>query len=72
MRQELEALEKVAGKEALKLVTFKDDPINRRLVSSWPAKFDNAYPLSLGFLVDEGGMEPIVRQFKKDVEAGIA
>ncbi len=72
VRQELEALEKVAGEEALKLVTFKDDPINRRLVSSWPAKFDNAYPLSLGFLVDEGGMEPIVRQFKKDVEAGIA
>ncbi|PBK63601.1 NAD(P)-binding protein [Armillaria solidipes] len=72
VRQELEALEKVAGKEALKLVTFKDDPINRRIVSSWPAKFDNAYPLSLGFFVDEGGMEPIVRQFKKDVEAGIA
>ncbi|PBK98551.1 NAD(P)-binding protein [Armillaria gallica] len=72
VREELEALEKVAGKEALKLVTFKDDPINRRIASSWPAKFDNAYPLSLGFFVDEGGIEPIVRQFKKDVEAGIA
>lgn len=72
VREELEALEKVAGPEILKLVKFKDDPTNRRIVSSWPAKFDNSYPLSLGFVVDQGGMEPIVRQFKKDVEAGIA
>ncbi|KAF8915713.1 hypothetical protein CPB85DRAFT_1493980 [Mucidula mucida] len=69
---ELEALEKVAGKEALKLVSFKDDPINRRIVSSWPARFDNTYPLSLGFVVDEGGMVTIVEQFKKDIAAGIA
>ncbi|KAF8151780.1 hypothetical protein B0H34DRAFT_862147 [Crassisporium funariophilum] len=72
VRQELEALEKVAGKEVLQLVKFKDDPINRRIVSSWPPAFDNTYPLSLGFIVDEGGMEPIVRQFQKDVAAGIA
>ncbi|KIY44666.1 NAD(P)-binding protein [Fistulina hepatica ATCC 64428] len=72
VREELQALEKVAGKEALALVKFKDDPINRRIVSSWPARFDNSYSLSLGFLVDEGGMEPIVRQFQKDVAAGIA
>ncbi|KAK7036708.1 hypothetical protein VNI00_011373 [Paramarasmius palmivorus] len=72
VREELEALEKVAGKDALKLVKFKDDPTNRRIVSSWPARFDNSYPLSLGFVVDEGGMVPIVEQFKKDVEAGIA
>ncbi|KAK1222252.1 hypothetical protein PQX77_014885 [Marasmius sp. AFHP31] len=72
VREELEALEKVAGKEALKLVKFKDDPTNRRIVSSWPAKFDNSYPLGLGFVVDEGGMVPIVEQFKKDIAAGIA
>ncbi|KIM44206.1 hypothetical protein M413DRAFT_443234 [Hebeloma cylindrosporum] len=72
VRDELEALLKVAGPEVLKLVKFKDDPINRRIVSSWPPAFDNTYPLSLGFVVDEGGMEPIVRQFQKDVAAGIA
>ncbi|KAG5652483.1 hypothetical protein H0H81_004839 [Sphagnurus paluster] len=72
VRDELQALEKVAGKEAVALVKFKDDPINRRIVSSWPPRFDNTYPLSLGFVVDEGGMEPIVRQFQKDVAAGIA
>ncbi|KAJ6618008.1 hypothetical protein B0H10DRAFT_2031764 [Mycena sp. CBHHK59/15] len=72
VRDELKALEKVGGKQALELVKFKDDPINRRIVSSWPPRFDNSYPLSLGFIVDEGGMEPIVRQFQKDIAAGIA
>ncbi|KAG7085692.1 hypothetical protein E1B28_003237 [Marasmius oreades] len=72
VREELEVLKKVGGKQALNLVKFKDDPTNRRIVSSWPARFDNTYPLSLGFVVDEGGMAPLVEQFKKDVAAGIA
>lgn len=72
MKQELEALAEVAGKDALKLITFKDDPINRRIVSSWPPAFNNSYPLSLGFVADEGGMVPIVRRFKEQVEAGLA
>lgn len=96
MREELEALEKVAGPEALKLIKFKvghypafliklaslmadfppslfqDDPINRRIVGSWPARFDNTYPCSLGFVVDEGGMVPVVQRFKEMVEAGLA
>ena len=72
MREELRALKKVAGKEVLDLVKFKDDPVNRRIVSSWPARFDNSYALGLGFIVDQGGMESIVRQFQKDIIAGIA
>ncbi|WVQ63364.1 hypothetical protein V866_005392 [Kwoniella sp. B9012] len=72
VREELEALATVAGKDALKLVTFKDDPTNRRIVSSWPARFNNEYPLSLGFVVDQGGMVPIVQRFKDAVEAGLA
>lgn len=72
VREELAALEKVAGKQAVQLVKFKDDPTNRRVVSSWPPRFDNTYPLGLGFVVDEGGMVPIVEQFRRDIEAGIA
>lgn len=72
VKDELDALLKVAGQEALDRVKFKDDETNRRIVSSWPAKFDNTYPLSLGFSVDEGGMEEVVRQFQKDVAAGLA
>lgn len=72
VREELQALEKVAGPEALKLVKFKDDPTNRRIVGSWPARFDNSYPCGLGFIVDEGGMVPIVQRFKDAVDAGLA
>lgn len=67
VREELEALKEVAGEDALKLVSFKDDPINRRIVGSWPARFDNSYPLGLGFIVDEGGMVPIVRRFREQL-----
>ncbi|KAF8907038.1 hypothetical protein CPB84DRAFT_1725847 [Gymnopilus junonius] len=72
VKDELNALLKVGGQKALDLVKFKDDPVNRRVVSSWPSAFDNTYPLSLGFIVDEGGIEPVVRRFQKDVEASIA
>lgn len=52
----------------LKLIKYQPDPINARIVGSWPARFDNTYPLSLGFKVDEGGMVPIVRKFKQDLQ----
>lgn len=72
VREELAALKEVAGNEAVALVKFKDDPTNRRIVSSWPARFDNNYPLGLGFVVDEGGMVPIVRRFQEAVKNGSA
>lgn len=56
---------------ALKLVTFKNDPTNARIVGSWPPRFDNTYPLSLGFTVDQGGMVPIVKRFQEAVKAGL-
>ncbi|KAF7331605.1 NAD(P)-binding protein [Mycena kentingensis (nom. inval.)] len=71
VREELQALEKVGGKKALGLVKFQDDPTSRRIVSSWPARFDNSYPLSFGFVVDNGGMVPIVEQFKRDNELSL-
>jgi len=64
---ELDALLAVGGPDALELVIFEDDPVNRRIVSSWPSAFDNTYALSLGFLVDEGGMLPIVKQFQTEL-----
>ncbi|KAI0823198.1 hypothetical protein BC628DRAFT_1325495 [Trametes gibbosa] len=70
VREEIAALERVAGREAVARIRFVEDETNRRIVASWPARFDNTYALSLGFAVDEGGMEPIVRRFKEQLEAG--
>ncbi|KAF8633123.1 hypothetical protein AX15_001503 [Amanita polypyramis BW_CC] len=71
VRDELWALEKVAGKKALELVKFKDDPVNRRIVSSWPSTFDNSFALNLAYSVDEGGIEGMVLGFKTKLEAGL-
>ena len=70
VREELAALAAVAGPDALALVRFEDDPVNRRVVASWPARFDCAYARGLGFVADEGGMEPIVRRFQQQLQAG--
>ncbi|CDO72054.1 hypothetical protein BN946_scf184943.g89 [Trametes cinnabarina] len=64
------ALEAVAGADAVARIWFEDDETNRRVVSSWPARFDNSYALSLGFVADEGGMVPIVKRFKEQLLAG--
>lgn len=72
VREMLGALEAVGGAEALARVSFKDDPVNRRVVSSWPARFDNSYALGLGFHADQGGMKAVVEQFAEDVRAGKA
>ncbi len=71
VRDELQALEKIGGKKALELVKFKDDPVNRRIVSSWPSQFDNSHALKLGYYVDEGGIEGIVTEFKRKLEVGL-
>ncbi|EKM76258.1 hypothetical protein AGABI1DRAFT_78656 [Agaricus bisporus var. burnettii JB137-S8] len=72
VREMLEALRQVSGPEALRRVVFRDDETDRRIVRSWPEKADNSYALSLGFVKDEGGMVPVVRRFKDDVQAGLA
>ncbi|TFK96609.1 hypothetical protein BDV98DRAFT_515337, partial [Pterulicium gracile] len=72
IREELDVLREVDGEEALKLVQFEEDETNKRVVSSWPAVFDNGYAVGLGFQVDEGGMLEVVRRFKEEVVPGIA
>ncbi|KAK2464958.1 hypothetical protein APHAL10511_003034 [Amanita phalloides] len=71
VRDELRALEKIGGKKALELVKFNDDPVNRRIVSSWPSRFDNSYAIDLGYHVDEGGIEGIVAEFQRKLNVGL-
>ncbi|KAI0754642.1 hypothetical protein C8Q80DRAFT_1216566 [Daedaleopsis nitida] len=70
VREELAALAAVAGPAALALVRFEPDEVSARVVSSWPARFDDSYARGLGFVGDEGGMEPIVRRFRDQLAAG--
>ena len=45
----LEALEKVAGKQATDLVQWQEDKMIQRIVQSWPVQVKAEYAESLGF-----------------------
>lgn len=61
-REILDALEKVAGKEARALVKEERDATVQRIVLSWPAKYDTARATSLGFSEDVG-LEQTIKDF---------
>jgi D-erythronate 2-dehydrogenase len=63
------ALERVAGPEASARIVFEEVPVVKRIVSSWPARFDVARALSLGFGRDPD-FESLIRGFLADEGAG--
>jgi nucleoside-diphosphate-sugar epimerase len=56
------ALERVAGREASARIVFEAAPDIARIVASWPARFDIARALALGFSRDPD-FEDIIRSF---------
>ncbi len=68
IRGMLQALEIIKGPQILDLIEFKDDETNKRLVSSWPARFDCSYAIGLGFKADSGGMEKVIKDFIQMME----
>jgi D-erythronate 2-dehydrogenase len=62
------SLGRVAGPQAVARVEFREDPVARRIVSSWPARFDVRRALELGFSRDRG-FEDLIREFLGDEAA---
>jgi D-erythronate 2-dehydrogenase len=58
----LDALERAGGKEARERVDFVPDPAVEAIVRSWPARFDPARALALGFRPD-AGLDEVVGAF---------
>jgi D-erythronate 2-dehydrogenase len=58
--EQLEALQKVAGKKALDLVKHLPDETIMRIVAGWPQKFDPARAIALGFRA-ENSFDDIIR-----------
>ncbi|GAM39325.1 hypothetical protein TCE0_034f10785 [Talaromyces pinophilus] len=63
----MDALEKVGGKDKLTLLKEQEDPVIKRIVHSWPTRFDNSQAIKLGFHRDES-FEQAVRDFKESLE----
>jgi D-erythronate 2-dehydrogenase len=58
--QQIEALRKVAGEKAARLIRREPDPTIQRIVSGWPQNFDAQRALQLGFRADSS-FEEIIR-----------
>jgi D-erythronate 2-dehydrogenase len=63
--EEIEALRKVAGADAVKLIRRQPDPAIERIVSGWPRNFDPRRALALGFRADSS-FEEIIRIHLQD------
>jgi nucleoside-diphosphate-sugar epimerase len=62
VREMLQALEAVAGEEAVRLVTVAPDPAIARIVGGWPARFDSPRAAALG-LKPDASYRAIIEQY---------
>ncbi len=58
--EQIDALRKVAGEKAARLIRRAPDPTIQRIVEGWPRNFDARRALALGFRADES-FEQIIR-----------
>jgi nucleoside-diphosphate-sugar epimerase len=69
VREMLEALARVAGRETAQRVTFEADPAVERIVNSWPGNFSAVYGRKLGFRFD-ADFDSVIQAFIKHNSAG--
>ncbi len=69
--EEIEALRKVAGEKAAKLVRREPDPVIQKIVAGWPTTFEAKRARALGFKTD-ASFEAIVRAHVEDEHGGKA
>jgi D-erythronate 2-dehydrogenase len=67
--EQIEALRKVGGDKAVKLIREEPDPVVQRIVEGWPRNFDPKRALSLGFKADSS-FEQIIRIHVEDELGG--
>jgi len=66
VKEMIEALENVAGKDAIAHIQYKLDPAISAIVASWPSRFDVSAATNLGFIGDLG-FERIIQDFAQTV-----
>ena len=69
--EQIEALRKVAGDKAVKLIRREPDPVVQKIVAGWPTSFEAKRSRALGFKADES-FEAIVRAHIEDEHGGRA
>jgi nucleoside-diphosphate-sugar epimerase len=64
--EQIEALRRVAGDEAVRLIRREPDPIIARIVAGWPQNFDARAATALGFAAAERTFEDIIRIYREE------
>ena len=67
--EQIEALRRVAGEKAVKLIRREPDPVIGKIVEGWPRNFDTARALSLGFTAEKT-FDEIIRIHVEDELGG--
>jgi nucleoside-diphosphate-sugar epimerase len=67
--EEIEALRRIAGEKAVKLIREEANPTIVKIVEGWPRNFDAKRALSLGFKA-ESSMDEIIRAHVEDELGG--
>ena len=65
VKEQIEALERAAGKDAVALIRREPDPFIEKLVYSWPQSFEAEKAKSLGFKA-ENNFDEIIRIYMED------
>ncbi len=63
--EQIEALDRVAGPDAVALIVEAGDPVVAEIVAGWPKRFDARRALDLGFTPDES-YDAIIRAYLED------
>jgi D-erythronate 2-dehydrogenase len=67
--EQIDALERFAGKAAVRLIRYEPDAVIQRIVAGWPSNFDARRAAELGFKA-EAGFDEIIRAHIEDESAG--
>ncbi len=65
VQEQIEALERVAGSEVVKLIKYQPDPTIQKIVSGWARDFDTKRSIELGFKA-ETNFDEIIKTYIED------
>ena len=65
VKEQIEALERAAGKDTVSLIRREPDPFIEKLVYSWPQSFEAEKAKSLGFKA-ENNFDEIIKIYMED------
>ena len=68
VQEQIEALERVAGKDVVKLIKHQSDPIIEKIVSGWARDFETKRSIDLGFKAESNFDEIIKIYIEDDLE----